>query len=607
MIALLDNLKTHLPFSLLQHTSFLLIGKTAQIAYYPNGTSLIGSSAIADKFFVIIKGSVEARDDEELIDIYHTHDTFGGIELIRNQPSSYEYVVTEELICYEFSKETFLELCNRESRFKEYFVASIATRMEMFQNQKESANVADIMVARVDVLHLREIVEVNADMLVEEALKEMCFHKATAVIVNNEDGYGIVTDANLRAYILDKESKGLSKISQIQSFPLITIEKNELLFNVQLLMTKKSIKHLPVVDSNGNIEGLIEISDILSYFSSQAHLLSSQMDRVKSLDELIESAKKLDAMIRVLHLRGVKARYISRMVSEIHKKMYAKLFDFIFPHEWKEGATLIVLGSEGRGEQIVRTDQDNALIFKDDFNPKEVEKYTQRFIEALDKIGFPRCEGNVMVINPKWAKSLSEYKRSIREYIDTPSGENMIDLAIFYDAFRVAGNLSLFLELRDYLMMQVKSNKIFLAHFTKSIESFDSPIGLFSRFLSTKGHEHEIDIKKGAVFAMVHGVRALALEYSITKTNTTERIKMLNDKGYFTKERATNLIETLEILNNIRLHFQLFKIEHQEPIDNYINWKKLSKIEQDTLKEAIKEVEQFKKELLYHFKVNLVS
>lgn len=607
MIALLETLKSHLPFSHLHHTSFLMVEKTSKIAYYPNGTSLINHGAIMDKLYFIVKGVVEAHDDEELIDIYHTHDTFGGVELIKNHPSVYKYIVTEELICYEIPKESFLALCEESKAFKEYFVASIAKRMEMFQEQKESANIADIMVARVDALHFREVVEVEADTLVEEALQKMCIQKASALIVNNEEGYGIVTDTNLRAYILEKESKGLSKISHIQSFPLISIEKNELLFNAQLLMSKKSIKHLPVVNSRGEIEGLIEISDLLSYFASQAHLLSSQMDRVKSLDELIENAKKLDSMIKALHLKGVKARYISRMVSEIHKKMYDKLFMFIFPKEWIENTTLIVLGSEGRGEQVVRTDQDNALIFKDDFTPIDVEKYTQRFIEALDKIGFPRCEGNVMVINPKWSKSIGAYKKSIRAYIDTPSGENMMDLAIFYDAYRVAGNLSLFLGLRSYLMEQVKSSSIFLPHFVKSIESFESPLGLFSRFISAKGHEDEIDIKKGAIFALVHGIRALALEYSITKTNTTERIKMLSDKGYFTKERASNLIETLEILNNIRLHFQLEKIEHQEPIDNYINWKKLSKIELDTLKEAIKEVEKFKKELLYHFKVNLVS
>ena len=606
MIALWKTVQSHLPFSYLDQSSFRDIEKTSCIAYYPQGSIVIDCHAWTENLYVIIKGLVEVREEEVLMDIYHEHDTFGGIELIKNQPSSQIYTVTEELICYEIPKTIFLALCRDNRQFKAYFVASIATRMEMFQAQKESANIADIMVSRVDAIRFREVLEVEADTSVEEALQKMCDHKATALIVKNKHAYGIVTNANLRRYILEKESKGLSRISEIQSLPLISIEKNELLFNAQLLMSKKSIQHLPVVDIYGNIEGIIEISDILSYFASQAHLLSSQIDRVKDLDALIQSAKKLDSMIKALHLKGVKARYIARVVSEIHKKMYAKLFMFIFPSQWQEHATLIVLGSEGRGEQIVRTDQDNALIFRDGFHPKNLEIYTKKFIETLDKIGFPRCKGKVMITNPKWSKSMHAYKKSIREYLDNPSGEHMIDLAIFYDAFRVAGNLSLFLELRSYLIEQVKSSTYFLPHFVKSIESFESPLGLFSRFVAAKGHEDEIDIKKGAIFALVHGVRALALEYALTKTNTTERIKILNDKGYFTKERARNLIEALEILNTIRLHAQLEKIAQEKSMDNYIQWKTLSKIELDTLKEAIKEVEQFKKEILYHFKVNLV-
>ena len=108
----LDNLKTHLPFSLLDNRSSRLIEETAQIAYYPENTILIKPDEIPHTLFLVIKGTVEARDNEELIDVYHTDDAFGGIELIEKQPSRYEYLVIEELICYEIPEETFLKLCS---------------------------------------------------------------------------------------------------------------------------------------------------------------------------------------------------------------------------------------------------------------------------------------------------------------------------------------------------------------------------------------------------------------------------------------------------------------------------------------------------------------
>jgi len=124
---------------------------------------------------------------------------------------------------------------------------------------------------------------------------------------------------------------------------------------------------------------------------------------------------------------------------------------------------------------------------------------------------------------------------------------------------------------------------------------------------SDKGHKNEIDIKKGALFALIHGVRALALEHGIHKTNTTERIKALNDIGYMSKEDAEDLLEALEIINTLRLHAQLEKLEKEKEIDNYISLTTLSKLERDVLKEALKTVEAFKKVVSYHFHLSTVS
>jgi len=183
-----------------------------------------------------------------------------------------------------------------------------------------------------------------------------------------------------------------------------------------------------------------------------------------------------------------------------------------------------------------------------------------------------------------------------------------MNMAILFDTYAVAGNIDLFKTLRTYLMNKVKEHKEFLPYFARSIESFESPLGLFSRFIAAdKAHKDEIDIKKGALFAIVHGVRALALEHGITKTNTTERIKALNDVGYMNKEDAHDLLETLEVLNTLRLHAQLEKLEAKKELDNYICLRTLGKLERDTLKEALKTVENFKKVVSYHFHLSMVS
>lgn len=609
MIALLETLKAHPPFSFLDKTSFAAIEHNAQIAYYPNDTILIEPHTFFDKLFVIVKGMVEVNNHEdELIDVYRTHDVFGGIELLKNEASLYRYKVTEELICYEISHETFLKLCAANKAFKDYFFSSIVERFEMLKEKREYAAMSDLMMARVDKNILHEACILPSDMPIIESLKQMEAYNAASVIVKNPQGYGIVTDADLRYYILHQQSKNLLSLSDIQSYPVISIEEGELLFNILLLMTEHTIKHLPVLDKEGKVLGVLELIDLLSFFSNQSHLIAAQMEKASSLEAVIDAAKRVEIMISALHAKGVKSRYIAKLVSEINKKMYIKLFEMIFPKSWHDKCALVLLGSEGRGEQILRTDQDNALIFEEGFMPDNIEEVTQHFILALDQIGFPRCSGNVMVINPQWCKSLGGYKEDINKWIDHQNGESLINMAILFDSAAIAGEKDLHTRLREYLIAKTREYPNILAYFAKPVEYFESALGFFSRFVTgAKEHQNEIDIKKGALFALIHGVRTLALEHAIEPTNTILRIKALNDIGFMSKEDASELIEAFEVINSLRLHSQLEKLAKGKKVDNYISIVEIGKLERDLLKEAIKSVDSFKKMISYHFHLSMVG
>ncbi|HQR73378.1 MAG TPA: putative nucleotidyltransferase substrate binding domain-containing protein [Sulfurovum sp.] len=608
MIALLENLKIDIPFSYLDKGSFGEIETSAHIAYYPKSTVLIQRHTALESLYYIIKGRVVCQKDEEMIDVYQNHDTFGGIELIENKTSDYDYRVEEELICYEIPAKVFLTLTQENQAFRAYFFSTMVERMALLKDKKEFSAIGDLMVSRVDTSILHEVFMVQAKTPILEALDQMDRANATCILVENAQGYGIITDKDLRHYILNKETKNLRVAADIQTYPLSTIHEGELLFNILLLMTGQSIKHLPVLDEQGKAIGILELIDLLSYFSNQTHLVSVQVEKAQTLDAVIAAVKRVNVIIEALHTKGIKTRYIAKLVSEINRKMYRKIFTFIMPKEWHEKSNFIVLGSEGRGEQLLRTDQDNALIFEDSFEPKMLEEITHRFIAVLDEIGFPRCAGNVMIINPKWAKSLRAYKNDIDTWVDAPTYEGFMDMAILFDSMSVAGEVSLHQRLIAYMIQKVQETKTILPHFMRAIEHFDSPLGLFSQFISTdKEHKNQIDIKKGALFALVHGVRGLALEHRITLTNTTLRIKELNTIGYLSKEDAKNLIEALEVINTLRLDAQLIKQSKGEPMDNYISLNTLSKIERDALKEVLKTVNAFKKRLGHHFHLSVVG
>jgi len=174
VITLLENLKSHPPFTILDKYAFDRIENHAQIAYYPNGSLLINKEDIPQNLFIIIKGAVEVLDEnDEQIDFYQTHDTFGAIEILEDKPSSYRYIVTEELICFEVPKTLFLEICESNKEFKHYFFSSIVERIDMLKEKKEYASMSDLRIARLDEAILHKACIVDSDIAIVEALKRM--------------------------------------------------------------------------------------------------------------------------------------------------------------------------------------------------------------------------------------------------------------------------------------------------------------------------------------------------------------------------------------------------------------------------------------------------
>ena len=241
------------------------------------------------------------------------------------------------------------------------------------------------------------------------------------------------------------------------------------------------------------------------------------------------------------------------MVSEFNEKIFRKLFELIAPIELKQNCALLVMGSEGRGEQIIKSDQDNALILSDEVHVDEkiLKDFVSEFIAILEELGYPKCQGKIMMDNPFWAKSLSEFKKSIREWIDYPTGENVLNFSIFYDAKCVAGDGRLLDELKKEIQKNTQSTLHFFTSFAAATLSFETPLGFFTSFKLDKSDQ--LDIKKGGIFAIVHGVRTIALENNIEELNTIKRILKIKQVGIFDEKFASELIEAFNYLCTLRL------------------------------------------------------
>ena len=589
------------PFELLSPITLDNLMKKIDIAYYPKDTLLISKNLPSIAFYIIIKGSVKEIIDGEIHTIFSAEDSFDADALIYEK-SSGDFIVEEDLICYEIKKDDFIDLM-QDKTVQGYFLQDFVSRHQHMKNYSTQSELTPFLISRVCDIFLHTACIVDENESIYGALEKQKELKSSVIIVKYDGNYGIVTDTDLREKVLLGGIMVDDKVYKIATYSLVCVDINDFLFNALLLMTQKEIKRVVVTDGD-EIVGILEQLDLLSYFANHSHLIAVQIDKAQNVEDLKALGDDLKNLIVSLRAKGVKVRYITKLLSSLNDKIYKKLFDMCVEESLQKKCALIVMGSEGREEQTIRSDQDNALIIRDGIDTDLFVEPMMKLNAYLLELGFPKCSGDVMVSNEFWRKDFSAYKSLIDKWAYDMSDESVKTLSIFLDAKCVAGDSSLLKNLRVYLNNNFYARDDVLAHVAKAILHFETPLSIFSGFVIDKEHNNRLDLKKGGIFALVHGIRTLSLKHGIYATNTIERIKELNNMQIIDKTFATELIESFDTLSSIRLKAMLEAKDVNE--GNYINPKNLEKIDRDLLKDSFKIINKFKKFMNFHFHLNMV-
>ncbi|MGE4383450.1 MAG: putative nucleotidyltransferase substrate binding domain-containing protein [Arcobacter sp.] len=599
------------PFQNLTSEQLDTFVENMDIVYFKKNETVQAQGSTPQSLFFILKGIIQEKQDDEVFSIYSKNEIFDSISLIENY-SKNSFVTAEETICYTLPREIFIEILHENQELENYFFQSIAEKLNnniLYEKNKEMAN---IMIAKVKDAKIHKAVIVDTNISIFEAATIIKKEKVPTILLKDENGeMYIVTDSDFRQKVILNRMDFDDKIVKIATKGLIYINEDDFLFNAQLIMAKHGIKRVVVKNDKDEIIGILDQISLSSFFATNIFSVSNQIVKAETIDELKEASLSFIKIIKSLNAKGVKIEFISKLINQLNKKLLDKLYKVLAPSELYEKSCLVVMGSEGRGEQILKTDQDNALILSDDctIDEKELQEFTTKFTETLVDFGFPRCEGNIMVSNPYWCRKESDFKDLIYTWINEPNGDNFMNIAIFYDAVCVSGNKNLITHLKEYLFKLTSNSLSFYAHFAKVITSFDVPLGFFDGFVfnsKDNKHKNEIDIKRGGIFILVQGIRSLSLENKIFNTNTNKRIKKLTELGVLEEEFAKELTMAFNFLTNLKLKSNLEKLDKKSDIDNYINPDNLNTMEKDLLKESFKIVNKLKKKLEFHFKLNYV-
>jgi len=599
-MSLLQNINTQVvPFSLLNTEELDYMAEHMDVGYFQKGETIIAGGGESEGLHLIIKGFVcelEAQDQNASHTLVHygAEDYFGAWSAIRGR-SIHDFVADEETICYILPAKHLLELIYRNSYFGDYF-NNQTLQQDLLANNNPDLDMAEFMLATVGTSCMHDALVIEATADIEQATRLMREQKAESALVQRGRRYGMITRTDLlNALVLDKLPTA-TPVKEIANYRLVTVEANDYLFNALVRMTSHDIDRV-VVMTDGQLQGVVELTEALSFFSSHSHVVGLRIERASTVEELAAAAKDMDALIRSLHKQGVKVRFLMDLLAALNKRLMAKLFNLLVPEDVIPHVCLVVMGSEGRGEQITKTDQDNGLIMRDSLDWPNGPETMREYARVLQEIGFPPCPGEVMVSNPFWVQPISEWTKRMQDWVNLGDEESILKLSIAVDAAPVAGNAALYKTSRNWFFKEIQQHQRFLTAFAKVATVFDTPLTLLG---SIRNRSNGIDLKRGGIFPIVHGIRTMALQYQIPENNTFSRITALVDMGVLPRRMGNELQEAFGVFHLLRVKAELGRIgtdSSQDSSQNMIDIDDLDRLEKDTLRQAFHVVKEFKQHL----------
>ena len=593
------------PFDCLNSQERKLVKDSVDIAYFKKGEIILEIGVSPTHLFIPIKGYVRQLENGDTVAVYGPDDCFDGRGLMAGKVSS-QFVAAEEVVSYQLAKATVNTLIVDNATFGALLFADLSKKLIALAERRSQYEINSLSLAQVSEAFLREPQIVDASTNLFEVVRIFSDKRTNNVLVRDgASRLGIFTSTNLQRAILSGLVLESTAVGPLSNYKLITVQATDHLYEALAVMIRHSVNRVIVMTGDEPI-GTLEQVDLLSFIANSSSLVVQKIVQAKTLDDLKVPAEQITNLISLLHRNGTRVSMIARLVQELNAKLFERTWSLIASPDLLSHSCLFVMGSEGRGEQVLKTDQDNGLVVANTFEiSADVVRACDRFSAALKEFGYPECPGKIMVNNPEWRRSEEDFVNTTRHWLLEPTPDSLMNLAIFLDSHPISGNSTLLHHVKESLLRLATDNQFLMARFASAIESFSSETGWWNRILTLGNElpENRINLKKAGIFAITHGVRSLALENHIQATSTAERVQALVQLQKLPRDLGNEIIESLHILMELRLKSGLIELETSQPVTGEIDSNGLSTLERDLLKDSLSVVKRFKQYLRQHFRL----
>ncbi|MBU1275819.1 MAG: CBS domain-containing protein [Proteobacteria bacterium] len=639
---ILEFIRTVAPFDGLPQEDLERAVSAMEVAYFPRDTVILEQGGPSSQFLYFIQSGsarvglpgAEDGGGELLVDERGEGDTFGGLSLLQGGKAMFRVTAREDLICYLLPAADFKQLCAAHPVLERHYGASLARNLQAVREQVscelpavaglEGLSLSAAMVrSRVRELMSPKPVTCLPAMPVKAAARIMTQRQVGSMVVAEEGGHplGILTDTDFRVRVMLRARSLDEPVAEFMSTPPHTIGPDAYAFEALLAMSHHGVHHLVVVE-NGRVVGIISDRDLQAITGGSPVGVVRAIDHVDSVDELVKLHPSIDRVVELLLRMGGSAREMLALVTEFNDRVTMKLIELTEEDMYHGGAgrppvpyCWMALGSEGRREQTLRTDQDNALIFAN-VPGASMERvkgwflgFSERIVDGLERCGFPRCTGGVMASNPDWCQSEAGWHQTFLRWVNDPKPVTLRLGSIFFDFREIYAEADYLEALRLRLKEAIEGNRLFLRFMAANSLYNRPPLGFLRQFVVEKGGEHanKLNLKLSGLTPIVDGARVMALDLGIETTNTLERLAAIEAQGIIKKELAADLVEAFSFITLLRISRHLEARAEGRTPDNFVDPESLNNFQRKMLKESFKVVNELQSLLEQRYQTRLIT
>ncbi|AZA11295.1 putative nucleotidyltransferase substrate binding domain-containing protein [Corynebacterium gerontici] len=586
-------LQEHAPFAQLDPKLLANLPPNSTMRYFRAGETILDIGEPNEHCFVIRSGAVDVLDEQGvLLDRRDAGRCFGYSTIFGENSCRYQMISVEDSLLLLIPREPFLAVCREDPAFERFF-SSQSKRMSAAAQSLRSDSSSELLRTPLEHFMIRDAATVG-DVSIREAAQVMSQRNVSSLLILEDQRVaGIITDRDLRTKVVAQAKDVNASILEIATANPECARPETTALEAMLSMTELGIHHLPVVDAEQGLVGIVSSADIMRLLRNDPMYITADL-AARSTDAELNEAYSMakDVALRFIE-RGAGAEAVSAVMTLAADGLARRLCQLAegelgpAPVEY----AFVVAGSQARKGMGLASDQDNCLVLSDAYRPEHepyFEALARRVCTGLDAAGQVLCPGEMMAMNPEWRMTQSEWIGTFQQWITAPEPEALLHAQTFFDFRAVHGSRSLATEVHAAAIDMAQHSGRLHAHLATLAARREPPLGFFRGFVVERSgeHHHQLDLKKGGIYAVTQLARLFAIAGGVSEIGTRQRLQLAARAGSVSERGAQDLTDAFEFLSTIALRHQAEQLRMGRQPDYHVNPNELKKLDREHLRDA---------------------